>query len=122
MTDKEKQDLIVYRMSRATETLAEVSLLANTEHWNAAINRLYYACYYAVCALLVKHDVSTKTHDGARRQLGALIVQKGVLYSILFDMHQKGDYDDFVIYKKEQVDYLIPRGFKFIELIKTVVV
>lgn len=128
MTDQEKQDLINYRIVRATETLAEVLLLADTEHWNAAVNRLYYACYYAVSALLVKHDVSTKTHDGLRRQFGALIIQQGMLdkdqgifYSTLFNMRQKGDYDDFVIYNQEQVEFLIPKGVAFLERIKELV-
>lgn len=39
--------LIQYRLARAEETLEEARLLAQRYHWNAAVNRLYYACFYA---------------------------------------------------------------------------
>jgi enterochelin esterase family protein len=34
--------------------------------WNTAVNRLYYACFYAVIALLLKNDIETQSHNGAR--------------------------------------------------------
>ena len=37
-------DLINYRIARARETLEEARVLADTGHWNASVNRLYYAC------------------------------------------------------------------------------
>lgn len=46
-----KEELVQYRLSRARETLDEVRDLENLGHWNAAISRLYYACFYAVNAL-----------------------------------------------------------------------
>ena len=39
-----------YRMQRAKETLAEISNLRDMGYYNTAINRLYYACYYASVA------------------------------------------------------------------------
>lgn len=53
MIQSGKQDLIQYRLSRAKETLDEVRDLDKLGHWNAAISRLYYACFYAVSALLL---------------------------------------------------------------------
>lgn len=40
---------------------------------------MYYACFYAVIALLLKYDISTQTHQGARAMLGLHFVSKGVL-------------------------------------------
>ena len=31
------------------------------EYWRSAANRLYYACYYAVVALLVKNEINAYT-------------------------------------------------------------
>lgn len=45
--------LVLYRMSRANEALEDARILAREERWNACVNRLYYACFYAVSALLV---------------------------------------------------------------------
>lgn len=43
------------------------------------INRLYYACFYAVIALLIKNNISTQTHDGARTQFGLIFVKTGII-------------------------------------------
>ncbi|MDR2058337.1 MAG: HEPN domain-containing protein [Dysgonamonadaceae bacterium] len=33
------------------------------------MNRLYYACYYAVTALLINSGIEAQTHAGVRRML-----------------------------------------------------
>ena len=38
--------------SRAKDTLDDARILAEKHKWNSTINRLYYASYYAVMALL----------------------------------------------------------------------
>ena len=48
-----KEELINYRISRAKDTLDDAQILADKGKWNSAINRLYYAAYYAVIALLL---------------------------------------------------------------------
>lgn len=49
-----KPDYIEYRLSKAREALQDAKLLAENNSWNACVNRLYYSCYYAVSALLLK--------------------------------------------------------------------
>ena len=53
-----KQALINYRLDRAYETLREARIMEKESCFNAAVNRLYYACYYAAVALLIKKDIS----------------------------------------------------------------
>lgn len=55
MTDWNK-DLVLYRIEKARNTLEDAHILASSERWNACVNRLYYACFYAVTALLLKED------------------------------------------------------------------
>lgn len=105
-----KSDLSLYRLSRAKETLDEATLMADHEKWNAAINRLYYASYYAVLALLINFDLKPTTHKGVKVVLSAhfIVTEKlplrlGKIYGQLFTLRQGGDYDDFVIYKKEEI-------------------
>jgi uncharacterized protein (UPF0332 family) len=45
MTQLLKQEYINYRIASAKETLQAAVLLAENQHWNSAINRLYYACF-----------------------------------------------------------------------------
>jgi len=107
-------DLIKYRTSRSLETLKEADLLIQNEFWNASINRIYYAWYYAVSALLLKSNINSSSHKGIRQLFGLHFIQTGLIskedgrmFSDLFDRRQTGDYDDFIFYEEETVKYFI---------------
>lgn len=52
------EDLIEYRLQRASETLEEADYTAKGGYFNAAVNRLYYSCYYATSALMLANAIS----------------------------------------------------------------
>ena len=54
MNASEKEDLIRYRLSRAKDTFNEVDIQIQNNFLNNAVNRLYYACFYAVSALFIE--------------------------------------------------------------------
>jgi uncharacterized protein (UPF0332 family) len=61
-----REDLINYRLERAKDTLDDARILADKEKWNSTINRLYYAAYYAVIALLLNSNLKPITHKGVK--------------------------------------------------------
>ena len=108
--EKTKKDLVKYRLARAKETFEEAQILAEREKWNAAINRLYYSAYYAVMAILLHSGLKPTTHNGAKSNftehfIKTNIISKelGKIYSQLFTLRHKGDYDDFFNFQKDQV-------------------
>ena len=56
LDEESKNALINYRIQRAYETLKEAQVMMRESFYNAAVNRLYYACYYAAVSLLLKYD------------------------------------------------------------------
>ena len=58
MTDEERIDVVRYRIQNAEATMAEVESHKANGFYNTAINRMYYACFYAVSALLVSVTIS----------------------------------------------------------------
>ncbi|MDE5743634.1 MAG: HEPN domain-containing protein, partial [Bacteroidales bacterium] len=52
MTDAERIDVVKYRIENAEKTLAEVAAHIQNGYYNTAVNRMYYACFYAASALL----------------------------------------------------------------------
>ena len=60
MTMENRGDYIAYRFHRAEESFEEAIILADKGKWNSVINRLYYCCFYAVIALLLKHNIETR--------------------------------------------------------------
>ena len=102
--------------------------MASEAHFNAAINRLYYACFYAASALLVRNGISAVSHAGVKTMLGLHFVSKGILsfeqgklFSRLFEIRHSGDYDDFVYCDKELFDEYSPKARSFIEAIKALI-
>jgi len=109
MIDPLKQDYIDYRIQSAKETLKAAKLLADNSHWNSAINRLYYSCYYAISALTYAYDINTKSHKGNKQEFALHFIKTGLVekslskvYFQLFDWRHKGDYGDFIDFDKEK--------------------
>jgi len=102
--------LIRHRVVRAKEALEEATLLLAHEHVATAVNRLYYAAFYAVSALLLIDGYSSPKHSGIRALFdrhwiasGRLPKDLGRLYRRLFDARQKGDYADLVAFDPAEV-------------------
>ncbi len=115
-------DYINYRYRRALETYEEALILAENGKWNAVVNRLYYSTFYAVIALLLKNNIETQSHDGARSQFGLYFVKPGIierkygkLFTKLSDLRQKGDYGDLFDHEEVLIKPLIKKTYKFIE-------
>ena len=116
--------LIQYRFERAYKTLEEADYMRVGNYFNAAINRLYYACYYAAVALLIKHELNPGTHAGVKQMLGLHFVATGRLsrelgrcFSLLFERRHSSDYDDFAYSSEEEIDELLPKATDFIEAV-----
>ena len=63
---KETVILVNYRFKRAHESLEEAKILLEQGHANTFVNRLYYACFYAVSALLLTKGLFSARHSGIR--------------------------------------------------------
>lgn len=59
LDDNMIQAIVSYRIERSKDTIQEAIDLLEKDHFNAAVNRLYYACYYAVSALLIQNKINT---------------------------------------------------------------
>ena len=125
MNNSGKQEIVQYRLARAKETLKEVEIQIQNELWFAAVNRLYYACFYAVISLFTQYDIKTRTHSGVRQMFGLHFIKPGIIneelgefYTEIFDLRQTGDYEDFIVFEKDKVITLIPPARKLIEEIE----
>lgn len=124
-----EQDAVIrYRLDRARETLAEAGLMAGAGHWNACVNRLYYACFYAVSALLVRDGRTAGKHSAVRGFFNRYYVKPGVVdrdlgdvYNLLFNRRNRGDYADMVRFDESQVQPLMADAARFVARIEEIV-
>ena len=73
----ETRMLVQYRLDRAREALAEATLLLDSGHANTGVNRLYYACFYAVSALLLTTGLTATSHSGLRTLFHQHVIRPG---------------------------------------------
>jgi len=92
------------------------------------VDRLYYACFYAVIALLLENGIETQSHLGARTQFGLNFIKTGKvhkefgkLFSKLSDFRQKGDYGDLYDFDSETVMPVLEKTKGFIEEIRKLI-
>lgn len=120
--------LIAYRLQRATETLEEADYNAKGNYYNTAINRLYYAAFYAASALMLSYEIECSTHAGVKSMLSLKFIRTGLLdkshgktFMSLFENRQSDDYEDFVYCDSELYDLLLPKTIDFITAIKSLI-
>ena len=125
---KETRTLITYRLERARESLEEANILLEQGYGNTFVNRLYYACFYAVSALLLTKGLSSAKHSGVRSlfhqnfvKSGLIETELGQFYDMLFDNRQKGDYADLVRFDPNEVSYWHEEAQEFVQTVENIV-
>jgi uncharacterized protein (UPF0332 family) len=125
---KSNKELVLHRLQKARETLEDARILADAHRWNPCVNRLYYACFYAVSALLIQEGLSSSKHTGIRSLFNQHFVktskvpkEKARIFNDLFERRQEGDYMDFVSFEESQVRPWIPQAEAFVENIAVLI-
>jgi uncharacterized protein (UPF0332 family) len=115
-------DYVKLRMARARETLVEAEMLLGGGHLRGAVNRIYYACFYAVNALLFCEGLSSSKHGGVISlfdrhwiKTGRLPLEMGKLYRQFFELRQEGDYQDAVTFEAVQVREWLSQARSFVD-------
>jgi uncharacterized protein (UPF0332 family) len=114
--------LVCFRRDKARETLADARVLLRQGSPASALNRIYYAMFYEVIALLSTQDLASAKHSGVRALLnerfvktGVVPVEQGRLFARMYDFRQKSDYGDFVQIEPEEVAGLYEQAARFID-------
>lgn len=102
--------LINYRRKKAADTLKDAKIMFNRVSLFTTVNRIYYAVFYEVSALLLTKDLSSSKHSGVRALFNREFVKPGIVkeeyadfYNRIFDSRQEADYGDFVEFEDKKV-------------------
>lgn len=110
LNEEERSTLVALEYEKAQAIFSQIEGLRSLGYWDNIANRLYYALFHAVSALLIhdKHEVNT--HRGVVAMFGRYYVKTGLftlddgrLYSQLQTMREKGDYNCFYQTTEEEV-------------------
>ena len=119
-------DNIKNALNVGKEQLISSKILFDGGQYRDSITLSYYAMYSSALALLLKNDISPKTHQGTLRQLAKEYVKCGLLnketYDYFYDartLRNKSSYDYSVVFSEELAKELILEAEKFIDEVES---
>jgi uncharacterized protein (UPF0332 family) len=119
-----RQDYIGYRLSRARSALRSAEGLLELGELPDVVNRLYYACFYAVTALLFSEGITASKHSGVISmfgkhwtQPGRFPRQMGRFIHEMFQRRLEGDYGDQASFDRAEVEAWLAETRSFVERI-----
>jgi len=116
--------LIKLWVQKAHDALASAGLELDAGHLSFAVNRLYYSCFYAVTALLLKSGLQFSRHSAVISEFNKSYVKTGKVdvlfskfYQRLFDDRQEGDYLPTAVFEQSEVSQRLKEAQSFVETI-----
>lgn len=127
--DESNRSLIVkMEMDKASKTLFEAETMVNLNMPSGGADRLYYAVFHAVNALLVHDKIRIKSHKGAYTMFclhyvntGKVPKEYGNRYRQLEVMREESDYNCFYEVTVTELQQLIPLAKEMIDTIAAMV-
>ena len=128
MKNDTKAEAIRYWWDKAVESLKAARRDLAAQSFSFAINRAYYAVFYAVSALFLEEGRRFQKHSGVRAtfnqhliKTGRLARKHGDLYNRLFRDRQEGDYVEFVRFDERYVRQQIEGCEEFLSEIRPLI-
>jgi uncharacterized protein (UPF0332 family) len=129
MTHEEKlKEVISYWLEKAHESLDAAQAEMTAGRRSFAVNRIYYACFYAVSAVLLQKGFQFKKHSGVKASFHKHLVKSGLvrhehgeLYDELFEARQRGDYIELVAFDEAGVRNWLNQAKSFVKDITSLI-
>ena len=119
---RELEKLARHRLARAKEAFAEGEHLLTKDACMGAVNRFYYAAFYAARSLLALRELDSSKHSGVISlfqkhfvKSGLITVDKAKALPRAFEKRQKSDYGDFSTVTKKEAQTVRAEVSGFIE-------
>lgn len=114
LDNTQKKVAITLLIEKSDKNMEQALRTADLGYWDLVANRLYYAVFHAVNAMLLTDGIKTGTHKGTSIQFGKTYVlsgvfsrRDGVLYGQLQTMREKADYQNVFNLEEEEGRQLI---------------
>jgi len=117
--------LIHYRIDQAHETLQEAQILLDQGTARGALNRAYYAMFYALLALLATRQLGTSKHSGALSLFDREFVKTGIFprdlsraLHMAFERRLTHDYGEMIVLTQEMAEETLQDARTFVVAIE----
>jgi len=121
-------EIVRYWLAKAEESLQSAQDELSAGRLSFAVNRIYYACFYTVSAVLMAENLRFKKHSGVRASFHQHLVKSGKVsqdlgkfYDELFEARQRGDYFEMVFFDNGQVENWLAQAKRFVRQVSSMV-
>ncbi len=121
LTPDQRNTVVNLEYEKALQILSQIDALKELKFWDTIANRLYYAVFHAVSALLIHDGHQVKSHKGVVQVFGlnyivtrVFSLEEGKLYSQLQTLREEGDYNCY-IQADADIELMIEPARRFID-------
>ncbi|ODS34349.1 MAG: HEPN domain protein [Candidatus Scalindua rubra] len=126
--EKDLKEVLQYWLEKSEDSLAAAKDELKAGRLSFSVNRIYYACFYIITAILLQKKLRFQKHSGVRAAFHKHFVKPGLVsredgqfYDELFEARQRGDYIELVSFENETVTKWLKQANKFVETIKSLI-
>jgi len=120
--DNISRELIKGYLEKAEKKLTVARRLLDSEDYEDAVSRAYYAVFHAAQALLLTEGEKAETHKGVITLFSLLFIRTGKFskkygkyLANLKDDRETGDYEVFTFIDKESAEHAVSEAEEFID-------
>ena len=128
LNDEERKLLVEFEVEKAHKLIDQFPILENAELWDTLANRVYYAVFHAVTALLIKNGLHAGSHQGVSVLFNKHFVKEnlidekyGRLLARLENMREKSDYTCLFETTEDEVLPMIPQAKEMVSIIENLI-
>jgi uncharacterized protein (UPF0332 family) len=126
--DEEPSALVALWLGKAGDALDSAELELRAGHVSFAVNRLYYCCFYAVTALLLKEGKQFARHSRVLAEFNRSFVRTGQVeqswgkfYHALFEDRQEEDYLPLVKFEAADISVRLDQAREFLDIMRSLI-
>ena len=121
LSPDQRNTVVNLEYEKALQILSQIDALKELKFWDTIANRLYYAVFHAVSALLIHDGHQVKSHKGVVQVFGlnyivtrVFSLEEGKLYSRLQTLREEGDYNCY-IQADADIELMIEPARRFVD-------
>jgi len=126
MSREEARQAVIQRLlEKADQAIASARQVCGAGDVGLATNRVYYACFYAASAVLLRRRLQFVKHTGIRAAIHQHLVRPGLVspemgrfYDTAFSERQEADYNAMAGFDGQIVQQRIEQAERFIAMMK----
>lgn len=124
LNEEERKTMVFLQMEKAKHFLKQAEMVKDMHQWDLAANRYYYACFHAVQALFIHHELASKTHSGMLSQFGLHFIKTGIIEDRLGgfltrmeQLREKGDYNCIFTISEDELSTIVKPAHELVNVI-----